>query len=160
MIIRRNGSVITALLYAALGIMLIVMKGETISIALTVIGCSLMIAAVADFFRGFTVTGIIKAVIGACVLVFGWLFINLALYILAAVIIITGLMQIVQTHHIGQVFLSDVERIFAYIKPALTVFAGAVLLFNQRGVIDWAFIFAGVLLIVEGILELLDAVRN
>lgn len=157
---RKNGSVVAALLSAVLGVMLIVMKGEVISIVLTVIGCALIIAAITDFFRGFTTAGVIKAVIGVSVLVFGWLFINLALYILAAVIIIAGLMQIVRIHRIGQVFLTDAERILAYIKPVLTVLAGAVLLFNQGGVIDWIFIFTGILLIAEGILELLGVIRN
>ena len=42
--------------------------------------------------------GIVKAVVGVCILVFGWVFVNLALYILAAAIIIMGLLRITNIH--------------------------------------------------------------
>ena len=83
------------------------------------------------------------------------MFINLALYILAAGIIIFGLLQIIGTHRIGTVFLTSRESVMAYIRPVLTISVGALLLFHQDGVIDWLFIVTGILLAAEGVLDLL-----
>ena len=157
---QKNENLISALISIILGLMLIVMKGEIISITLTILGIVGIIMAIIDFVHSLTMTGIIKAVVGACVLVFGWMFVNLSLYILAAVIIIMGLMQIVSIHRIGQVFLTTGEKMLAYIRPVLTVIAGAILFFNQGGVINWVFVLTGILLLVEGVLNLVDATRK
>ena len=157
---QRNGNLISGLISIALGLMLIIMKGEVISVALTVLGTTAIVMAVADFTKGFTASGIVKAVVGVCILVFGWLFINVALYLLAGAIIIMGLMQILEIHRSGIVFLTNGEKILAYLKPVLTVLAGILLLFNQGGVIDGVFIATGVLLIFEGILGLADQIKQ
>ena len=49
--------------------------------------------------------------------------------------------------------LSKQDKVVVYAKPVLTVLAGAILLLNQGGVIDWIFMVVGILLIVEGALE-------
>lgn len=157
---QRNGNLISGLISIALGLMLIIIKGEVISVALTVLGTAAIVMAVADFIKGFTASGIVKAVVGVCILVFGWLFINVALYLLAGAIIIMGLMQILEIHRSGIVFLTNGEKILAYLKPVLTVLAGILLLFNQGGVIDGVFIATGVLLIFEGILGLADQIKQ
>ena len=42
------------------------------------------------------------------------------------------------------------------IGPILMIVAGVLLFFNQKGTIDWVFIVEGVILIVEGLFNLLS----
>lgn len=157
---NKKESMITSLISIALGILLIIMKGEVISLALTILGVAVLVSAIVDFANKWTNTGIVKAVIGVCILVFGWVFINLALYVLAAAIIIMGLLQISNNYKYAPVEITLKGKIFLYAKPALTVLAGGCLLFNQGGTMNWIFIVTGILLIVEGVLELAGAFKS
>ena len=136
-----------------LGLLLFLLKGEVISIVLTIIGILVLVSAFFDWKNQRTNTGLVKLVVGICILFFGWLFVNLTLFLLAAVIIIIGLKKIIQVKEQNPVNLSMQEKVVVYAKPVLTVFAGAILLLNQGGVIDWIFMAVGILLIIEGALE-------
>ena len=130
---KRN--VASALGSILLGILLIVMKGKIITAAITLLAVFVIVGAIMDFVAGLVNYGIMKSVAGICILVFGWVFASLAFYILAAGIILMGLLQI------------------SSIKKTMPVN----LLFNQSGTIAWAFIATGVLLVINGIMTLVGA---
>ena len=156
---NKKEGIASAIISVAVGLMLIIMKDDVISIALTVLGVAAIVSAIIDFIHRMPNLGLIKAVIGVCILVFGWMFVNLALYILAASIILVGLLQIFNIHNFCPVNMSLTRKILTYIKPVITVMAGACLLFNQGGTIAWIFAFTGVLLIIEGVLEIIAMLR-
>lgn len=151
---NQKENIISALGSILLGILLIVMKGKVITAAITILAIFVILGAVADFMAGLANIGIMKAVAGVCILVFGWLFAALAFYILAAGIILMGLLQISSIKKTMPVNLTAGERFQEYFKPGLMVVAGACLLFNQSGTIAWAFIVTGILLIVNGVMSL------
>ncbi len=154
---NQKGNVASALGSILLGALLIIMKGKIISVAITVLAVFVIIGAIVDFTAGLVNFGIVKMVAGVCILVFGWIFASLAFYILAAGIILMGLLQISSIKKTMPVNLTADERFQEYFKPGLMVVAGACLLFNQSGTIAWAFIATGVLLIVNGIMTLVGA---
>ncbi len=155
----QKESIISALGSILLGILLITMKDRIIGVAITVLGVAVLISAIVDFSAKLMNLAIIKAVVGVCILVFGWIFVNLAFYILAAGIILMGLLQISSIHNYSPVNLTSGEKFMEYLRPVVTVIAGACLLFNQSGTIAWVFIVTGVLLIVQGVLALIGANR-
>ena len=95
---NKNEGIVSSIIYIALGLMLIIMKGSVISLAITILGVAVLISAIMDLVNKLTNIGIVKAVIGVCILAFGWMFIDLALYILAASIIVMGLLKISNIH--------------------------------------------------------------
>ena len=157
---ERKENIVSSVIFIVLGLMLIIMKGDVISLAITLLGLAVLISAVVDFIDKLTNMGIVKAVVGVCILVFGWVFVNLALYLLAAAIIIMGLLRITNTHKLIPVNLTLKEKIFVYAKPVAMVLAGVSLLFNQGGTIAWIFVLSGILLMLEGVLELADTFKN
>lgn len=157
---QKKENIILALISIVLGFMLIILKGDVIGLAITVIGVAVLIDAIIDFASKLLNIGIIKAVVGICILVFGWMFVNLALYILAASIIVKGLLQIVNIHKFSPVNLTLKDTALIYLKPVITVIAGACLFFNQDGAIAWIFVVTGALLIVEGVLELISLAKS
>lgn len=154
---NQKGNVAAALGSILLGILLIIMKGKIITAAITILAVFVIIGAVMDFMAGLSNFGIVKLVVGVCILVFGWIFASLAFYILAAGIILMGLLQISSIKKTMPVNLTAGERFQEYLKPGLMVVAGACLLFNQSGTIAWAFVATGVLLIINGIMTLVGA---
>ena len=157
---RRTEDIISAIISMLIGVMLVVMKGQVVSIAITVFSVIVMIYAVIDLVNKLTNSAIAKAVIGVCLLIFGWVFVSVALYLLAAGIIIFGLLRIVNMHKILPEDLTHDQKLFAYIRPAITVLAGICLLFNQGGAVDRVFILTGILLVAEGVLDVADALKK
>lgn len=156
---ERNNKLIAALVSIALGIMFCIFKGGVISIALTIVGIVAIIMAIIDFTNKQTTTGIIKAVAGVCVIVFGWMFVDLALYIIAALMIIQGLLQIVSAVK-DRGANGSAQKVISVIKPLASLVAGICLLFNKNGTVNWIFVLSGILLIVDGILSLTDCKKK
>ena len=154
---NQKENVASALGSILLGILLIVMKGKIITAAITLLAVFVIVVAIMDFVAGLVNYGIVKSVAGICILVFGWVFASLAFYILAAGIIIMGLLQISSIKKTMPVNLTAGERFQEYFRPGLMVAAGACLLFNQSGTIAWVFIATGVLLVINGIMTLVGA---
>ena len=153
----KKENLISSIIFILLGIMLMIMKGGVISFMLTVLGVTALVLGVIDIVDHRTNPGIVKLVIGLCVIIFGWMFVNLAFYILAAVLLLQGISQIVNINKYSPVNLTTKERIIICFKPAITVIAGACLLFNQGGTIAWIFWVVGILLVVEGVLGLINS---
>ena len=150
----KKQRVISALLVILLGLMLIVMRDSVVRALIAVLGVGVLVCAVMDFVYKMPEMGLIKAVVGVGILVFGWLFVRLALYILAVAVIAMGLIQILNIYRYAPAYLTGKEKFAFYLRPVLSVLAGACLLFNQGGTVAWVFIVTGVLLVVEGIAEL------
>jgi len=155
---NRNINRIGAIIAIALGIMFCVLKGGVISIALSIIGVTAIIMGVVDFAGKRTSPGIVKVVIGVCVIVFGWMFVDIALYIVAAILLIQGLKTIVEAIK-NKADNNSAQNVIAIIRPVACVVAGGCLLFNKNEMIDGVFVVVGVLLLIEGVLALTDSRR-
>lgn len=154
---NQKENMVTAFMSILLGVLLITMRDRVIGAAITVLGVAVLISAVADFVAKLMNTAIVKAVVGVCILVFGWMFVDLALYILAAGIILMGLLQISGIHRYSPVNLTAGEKLMVYMRPAVMVLAGACLLFNKNGTLAWVFVVTGILLVVQGVMSLVNS---
>lgn len=145
---QKNSSLMTAVLTIALGIVFVIKRGGVLGLAVSLVGIVLIIAAIFDLVKKDTTAAIIKGVIGIGVLVFGNLFIHLALYLIAIMLLMMGLLQLVQA------IRNKNRNTIALITPVLSVLAGICLLFQQGSSVDWIFVMVGIVLIIEGILSL------
>lgn len=140
-----------------LGILFLILQGEVIKVAMTILGVVLIVMAVLDLLDHQTFPAIVKAVFGVVVLIFGWALTTAALYILAAVLLIWGIYELYAKLKIHLKGNSVGLTVMLYIAPILNIVLGLLLLFNQSGTIAWIFIVVGVLLIIDGVMLLCDA---
>ncbi len=157
---RRKEDIVSALFSMLIGIMLIVLRNQVVSIAMTVFGAIVLVSAVMDLINKQFNMAIVKAVLGICIIAFGWVFDNVALYLLAAVIIVLGLLRIVNMHKFFTETTTGKQKLFAYLRPIVTVIAGACLMFSQGGLVVWVVIATGVLLVAEGLLDVASALQK
>lgn len=144
-----------AILMIVVGILLIVMKSGAVSLAVTILGAALIVAGVLDILvnKKDLIVGIVEIVIGVLLIVFAWALAGIVLFIVAAVLVIYG---IYSGYLVLKRGIKDVGKLLlALIVPILYVVAGIFLFLNGFG---WAFIIAGVILVVYGILAVIDAV--
>ena len=66
---NKPSQFVSALMTLALGILFVILKGDVIGIAITVLGIALLISAIIDFIKKNVTAGVIKAVLGVAVLV-------------------------------------------------------------------------------------------
>lgn len=155
----KEKKILNALLYMIIGAVLCIMKGELIGIAMTVIGVLAIVVGIIDLCKKFIVSGVVKIVFGAFVIYAGWLLVEVILYVIAAILIIQGIIRLIRV-------LSSLKRlnvaliVIFLVEAILTLGMGICIIFYRAETISWVFIVAGVLLIVEGILSLFDKNRK
>lgn len=145
---------ITAIIAIVVGLMFIAMKGEVISIALSVLGAGFLIMGIMSIAKKEQQKGVLGIIAGAAVLIFGWLFVNVALTVVAVLMILFCGMNLVGNLKNDGYPMSTVQTIKVYSKPIMGLVAGICLLFNQGGTVAWVFVLAGILFVLEGIMML------
>ena len=151
-----GNEILMASILIIVGALFMIFKGEIISIIMTILGIRMIVRGIFDLMRGYTMGGVINIVFGALILGAGWLFITLALYILAACLLIAGIGELsgLLKERVKKLNLAVILRIA---QPVIYILVAICLFFNQGGAISWVFTVAGLFLIVDGILGLIAA---
>lgn len=157
----KNQYALSGMFSIVMGLLLMTMKGQVVSIVLTILGLALLLSAFKVLRRCVTKTALLKAAAGVFLIVFGWTFINLSLYVLALALSALGIAQTVNlTRAIRrrglQVRSLRLAAIY-FLKPVLTLVAGLCLLFNPSGSVDTLFVVTGLLLIISGFFDAFNA---
>lgn len=144
-----------------LGILFLLLKGETIiHVAMTIFGVALLVLAILDFLDHLTLPAIIKTVFAVVVLVFGWALVDVALIVLAAVILIWGIYELYLKLRVHLKGRNTLSTILLYITPILDILLGLLLLFNRGGTIAVISVIVGVLLIIDGVMLICDGMKK
>ena len=151
---KFSDRLVIAILAIVLGALFIAYKSAVISIAMTVLGITLIALSVVDFVNKDDLHGVINAVSGIVAIVFGWLLVSVALYVLAVLLIVYGAVSIYK------LFNANCKVPLEFLPHALCLLIGLCLLFNQGGTIAWVFIVSGVALIVHGVITLIDELKK
>ena len=157
---KVSEKIISAILTLVLGILFIVLKGQVVSIAMTILGVLLIVLGIMNLTTKLVAPGVVKIVVGALIILFGWVLVSAALYILAALLHILGILQLYAEIKLNTKGARIIDTIFAYALPVICIVIAFFLFFNQGGTVDWVFIVAGVFTIIEGILMLANGLRK
>ena len=154
---KTSEKIISAIVTMALGVLLLVLKGEFISILMTVIGISLIVLGVLDLFYRLVPPAVVKLVVGALIILCGWVIVETVLYIVAAILLIVGILMLYDKIKKRIYCRSLLHTIFEYAAPALFILIGFMFLFHQGKAVNFIFIVSGILTIMEGGLLLANA---
>jgi uncharacterized membrane protein HdeD (DUF308 family) len=129
------------------------MQGGAVEVAVTILGIALIVVGVLDILgnKKDLVPGIIEIVVGIVMIVLAWVITTIIIWIVAALLVVYGV------YGIYQAIVSKVKGtklILALVVPAIYILAGVLLFLNKFG---WAFIVAGIILIVYGVLGVVNA---
>lgn len=151
---KFSDRLVIAILAIILGALFIAYKNTVISIAMTILGIALIALSIIDFVNKNDLNGVIKAIAGIALIVFGWLLVSVVLYLLAVLLIVYGAISIYK------LFNENCKTFFDFLPHALCLLIGLCLLFNQGGTIAWVFIVTGVALIVHGVITLIEELKQ
>ena len=153
---NKSNELLTAIALILIGGLFIIYKGEVISIAMSLIGITLVVLGIIDILRARVFSGVVKLVFAALVVLAGWLFVTLALYVLGAFLLIAGITQLIAISKL-KIKKLTLPAVMHIAQPVIYILVAICLFFNQGGAISWVFILSGVLLILDGIAGIIGA---
>ncbi len=154
---KRTEKIVSAGLTIALGVLLILLKADIISILMTVLGVGLIALGVMDLVHKLVPPAVVKLVSGAVVILCGWIIVSAVLYIVAAMLLVVGIILLYEKIKGKVSFSSKWKTLCDYAVPVLFILIGLCLLFNQGNTVNWVFIISGIFTVVEGGLLLITA---
>lgn len=157
---KKTEKIIAAVCTVAFGVLLIVLKDNFIGILMTVAGLCLIALGVADFVNRLAALAIIKIIAGAFVIFCGWVVVEAVLYILAAALIVFGILLLYYKIKHKSPCVHIFEILLDYVLPSLCIAVGILLLFHDGIAADFIFVLSGILIILIGAILMLDAIAD
>lgn len=136
-------NIVNAIVYGVIGLLLIILKGGSLGILMTVVGALLCVMGVMDIAKGKdAIKGIVELICGVAIIVLGWLVADIVLLVFGIVLIVRSAMELIKNYKNG--FAANLSSIVSLVIGILLVVA------------KWALM--DVLCIVAGVIFLVDAV--
>ena len=154
---KKTEKMISAALTIALGILLIVLRGQIISILMTVLGVGLIAFGILDLCNRLIPPAVVKLVAGGVIILCGWVIVEAVLYVVAALLLVAGILLLYEKIKSKTRCRSLFYTLCEYAAPILCIVIGTLLLFNQGNTVNWVFIVSGIFTCVEGGLLLINA---
>lgn len=160
MLMQKIEKYLSAILTAVIGILFIVQKKHVITIAMTVIGVALIIMGILDAVDRRVPPAIVKCVVGAVLIAFGVFLAQAVLYVLAAVLVIYGAIELYNNVRYKVRGLRLWDTVILYATPSMWLAIGALLFFNMNATVDGIFIAAGIFMLVQAALLFVETLRR
>ena len=157
---KKSEKIIAALLTMALGILFIILKDAFIALLMTIAGISLIALGVIDLVNKIVPPAVVKMVAGALVILCGWVLVEAVLYILAAILLIFGILLLYYNIKNNVRGCNLWETVLQYVTPSICIAIGILLLFHTGAIVNFVFVASGVLAVVEGCIMLYEALIN
>ena len=154
---KQSEKIISAILTMVVGILLIAMKDNFISILMTIAGGCLIVVGVVDACNRLLPPAVIKIVSGLLLIICGWAVVRAVLYIVAALLLVGGILLLYDKIKRRCKCERLLFTISEYATIGIMIFIGFLLLFHQAQAVNVIFIVSGVLTIIEGGLLLANA---
>ena len=154
---KKTEKIILAVLTMALGILLVVLNADIISILMTVLGVALLVFGIIDVFDKRIPPAVIKAVAGAVIILCSWVAVGAVLYVVAAALLVLGILTLYEKIKVHVQCVALWQTICHYATSILFIVIGILLLFNENNQAEWVFVISGICTVLQGGLVLLDA---
>lgn len=154
---KQSEKIISAILTMVVGVLLITMKDNFISILMTIAGGCLIVVGVVDACNRLLPPAVIKIVSGLLLIICGWAVVRAVLYIVAALLLVGGILLLYDKIKRRCKCEKLLFTISEYATIGIMIFIGFLLLFHQAQAVNVIFIVSGVLTIIEGGLLLANA---
>ena len=139
-------NLITCALFAIIGILLIILRGSSLGILMTIIGVLLIVLGVYDaVVKKDLIKGIIEAVIGLVIILMGWLIAEIVFLVFGILLIVLGAVELYKTYRRGLV---------AMLPAIIMLVIGVLLIVANWVLVDVFCIIAGIIFIIYAVLAL------
>ena len=141
-----TNNILSCILYALIGLLLVILQGGSLGILMTIIGVLLIAYGLINIFKNKeTLTGIIQIVFGIAIIVCGWLIASIVLLVFGIILVVFGASELIKNFKNG----------FMAILPFIIVIViGALLIIAKWTLLDLFCLIAGIIFIINAVLVL------
>ncbi len=133
-------------LYAVIGLLLVILRGGSLGILMTVVGVVVIALGVIDVFKNKNLLkGVIEAIVGVVIIVCGWTIASWVLLIFGIVLIIKGILELIPSLKNG---------LLGLLAPIGMIVVGILLVVAKWALMDILCLIAGILFLVNAVLTL------
>ena len=158
---KKASGIISGLMYLILGILFVILKTEVIGIAMTVMGIALIVLGIIDFVKARVFLGLLKILAAVVIFVFEWKLIEFAGIVMGVILLVWGIIALIRKIRSKRKPKKFLANLVGYLVPVVCILGGIFLLTGGIGsALTWAFIIAGVLLIINGALAIIEALTS
>lgn len=154
---KKSEKIAVAVVTMVVGVLLIAMRDNFIGIIMSVAGVALIALGILDVFNRLIPPAVVKGVAGALIIVCGWVLVEAVLYIVAALLLISGILLLYDKIKKGVHCNNLLFTVLEYVTPAVFILIGVLFLFHQAMSLTIVFIVGGVFTVAEGGVLLLNA---
>lgn len=154
---KKSEKITAAILTMVVGVLLIAMQDNFIGLLMSIAGVCLIVLGVVDIFHHFIPPAIVKIVSGILIIVCGWVLVEAVLYVIAAMLLIAGVLLLYDKIRKRVVCDSLFKTILEYALPSVFILIGIFLLFHQAVALEIIFVVTGILTLIEGAILLIEA---
>ena len=138
-------NVMTCVVYAVIGLLLVILQGGSLEILMTAIGVLLIVLGVMDILKGELVKGVVELGIGIIIIVCGWLIADIVLLVLGVLLIVKGVLELLKVYRKG---------FMAMLSSLVMIVIGVILVVAKWAFLDLFCVIAGVIFIINAVLTL------
>ncbi|MBQ9783836.1 MAG: DUF308 domain-containing protein [Clostridia bacterium] len=149
---KTNSELFSSLLYIIIGVLLVLFRSETLGWAMTIAGIFFLISGILDLVKKNWAGGAISLIIGVAILVLGWAAAKIVLLVLGILIAVKGIIALVN------VLKKRKKNALELIFPILSIVLGIMLAFGNG--LDIMIVVVGILLVIDGFLGLMGALKK
>ena len=149
---KSFSGIFSALLYLALGILLVIFKTETINWAMTIAGIVFIVSGILEVIKKEWAGGGVSLVIGIIIFLLGNFVKDVVILVLGILIAVKGLVSLIDE------FKRSKKSVLGITFAILTILVGIALAFGNG--LDIMLLVCGIVFIVDGILGLIAAVTK
>ena len=157
---KKSEKIIAAILVMVVGVLFILMEDRFVGVLMSVLGLGFIVFGVVDMIQSLIPPAVIKIVGGFLLIISGWLVVEAVLYVLAACLLVFGILLLYDELKHGSRCGAGLRNICLYAVPSICIFLGVLLLFQQSLTLSFIFVVGGVLTIIEGALLLFNIFTN
>lgn len=138
-------NVINCILYAVIGLLLVILRGGSLNILMTIIGALFVIKGIVDVVNGEIITGVVEGFVGVAIIVCGWVVADIVLLIFGILLIVKGVIDLVKNIKAG---------LMPVLSALVTIVIGILLVIAKWALLDVMCIIAGVIFLINAVLAL------
>lgn len=150
---NRQNALLSGLISIILGVLFIIFKAEILNWMMIGLGVLLIVMGVLDIVNKNLIPGIVLLIVGILTIILSSTIIWLLLYILGVLLMVLGIVLFVQLFNTKRKYRSGLLNFISFLVPVFYILIGICLCFNQTSFINTVYIIVGVLLIVQGTLN-------
>ena len=148
----KNSELLSSILLIIVGLLLAIFRGSVLQWVMTAVGVIFIVLGILDCVKKNWVNGGVSIVIGAAIILFGWLLTGIVLIVLGVLLAIKSAISLYE------ILKSKKKNIPELVYAIAGIFLGVLLAFGN--LVSVLILIAGILLIIDGAIGLIGELKK